>query len=60
MKIKTVMIGILSVIALIFILQNSRVITIQLLFWKISASAIIMILGLLFIGFLIGYLLGRR
>jgi len=60
MKPKTVMIGILSLIALIFILQNSRVITIQLLFWRVSASAIIMILGLLFIGFLIGYLLGRR
>jgi len=60
MKPKTVMIGILSLIALIFILQNSRLITIQLLFWRVSASAIIMILGLLFIGFLIGYLLGRR
>jgi len=60
MKPKIVIVGILSVLALIFIFQNSKVITIQLLFWTVSASRIIMVLGLLFIGFLIGYLLGRR
>jgi len=60
MKPKIVIIGILCIMAVILILQNSKVITIQLLFWTVSASGIIMILGLLFIGFLIGYLLGRR
>lgn len=60
MKPKVVIIGILCVIALILILQNSKIITVQLLFWTVSASGVIMILGLLFIGFLIGYLLGRR
>jgi len=45
---------------LIFILQNSKVVTIQLLFWTVSASRIIMVLGLLFIGFVVGFLLGRK
>lgn len=60
MKPKIVIIGILSIIALIFVFQNSKVVTIQLLFWTVSASRIILVIGLLFIGFLIGYLLGRR
>jgi len=60
MKPKVIVILILLVIALIFILQNSKVVTIQLLFWTVSASRIIMILGLLFIGFVVGFLLGRK
>jgi len=60
MKPKVIVILILLVIALMFILQNSKVVTIQLLFWTVSASRIIMILGLLFIGFVVGFLLGRK
>jgi len=60
MKPKVIVILALSIISLIFILQNSKVVTIQLLFWTVSASRIIMILGLLFIGFVVGFLLGRK
>jgi uncharacterized integral membrane protein len=60
MKPKVIIILILSIISLIFILQNSKVVTIQLLFWTVSASRIIMILGLLFIGFVVGFLLGHK
>ena len=60
MKPKVIVVLVLLVLSLIFILQNSRVVTIQLLFWTVSASRIIMILGLLFIGFAAGFLLGRR
>ncbi|HHF52667.1 MAG: LapA family protein [Candidatus Aminicenantes bacterium] len=60
MKPKVIIILALSIISLIFILQNSKVVTIQLLFWTVSASRIIMILGLLFIGFVVGFLLGRK
>jgi uncharacterized integral membrane protein len=60
MKPKVIVILVLSVISLIFILQNSKVVTIQLLFWTVSASRIIMVLGLLFIGFVVGFLLGRK
>ncbi len=60
MKPKAIVILILSILALIFIFQNSKVVTIHLLFWTVSASRIIMVLGLLFIGFIIGYLLGRK
>ena len=60
MKPKVIVVLVLLVISLIFIFQNSKVVTIQLLFWTVSASRIIMILGLLFIGFAVGFLLGRR
>ncbi len=60
MKPKVIIVLVLLVISLIFILQNSKVVTIQLLFWTVSASRIIMVLGLLFIGFVVGFLLGRK
>jgi len=60
MKPKVIVVLVLLVISLIFILQNSKVVTIQLLFWTVSASRIIMVLGLLFIGFVVGFLLGRK
>jgi len=60
MKPKVIVVLVLLAISLIFILQNSKVVTIQLLFWTVSASRIILILGLLFIGFVVGFLLGRK
>ena len=50
-------IGVISVILLvIFTLQNSEVVTINILFWAIEMSRVIMIMGLLFIGFILGYI----
>ncbi|MBD3413204.1 MAG: DUF1049 domain-containing protein [Candidatus Aminicenantes bacterium] len=60
MKPKMIVVLVLCIIALVFVFQNSKVITIQLLFWTVSASRIIMVIGLLLMGFLVGYLLGRR
>ena len=42
-------------LAVIFILQNSAVVNIQLLFWKISISRSLMIFLVLFIGSIIGW-----
>jgi len=60
MKPKFIIILILAVLALIFVFQNSEVVTINLFIWTIAMSRIIMIASLLFIGFLIGFLLARK
>ena len=60
MKPKHIIILILAVLALIFVLQNSEVVTINLFIWTIAMSRIIMIASLLLIGFLIGFLLARK
>lgn len=60
MKPKHIIILILAALAAIFVFQNSEVVKIQLFFWTIAMSRIIMIGGLLLIGFLIGYLLARK
>ncbi|MCW8935610.1 MAG: lipopolysaccharide assembly protein LapA domain-containing protein [Gammaproteobacteria bacterium] len=40
---------------LLFILQNSEIVSINFLFWKFQMSRIILILVLLVVGFLSGY-----
>jgi len=60
MKPKHIIILILAVLALIFVLQNSEVVTINLFIWTIAMSRIILIASLLLIGFLIGFLLARK
>ena len=42
-------------LAVIFILQNSAVVNIQFLFWKVSMPRPLMIFLVLFIGFIIGW-----
>ncbi|MDT8452979.1 MAG: lipopolysaccharide assembly protein LapA domain-containing protein [Gammaproteobacteria bacterium] len=54
-------IGIISTIfILVFILQNTEVVTVNFLFWKIEMSRVILILVLLLVGFLLGYILRSR
>lgn len=49
--------GIISVFfIIIFTLQNSETVTVNLLFWKMEMSRIILILVVLLIGFLLGYI----
>jgi uncharacterized integral membrane protein len=60
MKPKFIIILILALLAVIFVIQNSDMVTIKLFFWSISMNQIIMILGLLLVGFLIGFLVTRK
>jgi len=59
MKPKTIIILILVVLAVIVVLQNSEMVTLQLLFWKISMSRIIFISFLLLMGFILGFLVAK-
>ncbi len=56
MKPKVIVILVLVVLFLIILAQNTHVITLNLLFWTISMSQIILIAFTLLGGFIIGYL----
>ena len=60
MKPKFIIILILVLLAVIFVIQNSAMVTIKLFFWSISMNQIIMICGLLLVGFLIGFPVTRK
>ena len=60
MKPKYIVILILVLLAVVFVIQNSTMVTITLFFWSISMNQIIMICGLMLVGFLIGFLVTRR
>lgn len=60
MKVKTIIILILIVLFSIILIQNTQVVTVQLFFWKLSLSRIILIVVPLFIGFIIGLFVVKR
>lgn len=57
MKTKTILILVLLALSVVFIIQNSAMVKIQFFFWSIEMNRIIMIGGLLLVGFVIGFLL---
>lgn len=57
---KWVVILILLVLVIILIVQNTQVIVYRFLFWQVGASQIILVPLVLLVGFIIGYLAGRR
>ena len=59
MKAKNIIIIILAVIALILIVQNTRVVPLHLLFWQIWMSQIVLVILMLAIGFAIGFILAK-
>ena len=50
---------ILLVIVVLFVLQNTQVVEVQLLFWTVSMSRALMLLGTFLIGIITGLLLRR-
>ena len=60
MKPKHVVIIVLTIVALIIAFQNQEIVSFHLLFWTISMSRILMMVGFLLIGFLVGLLMARR
>jgi len=55
MKQKTIIILILIVLAIVILIQNTQVVEVQIFFWKIAMSRIILIAFALIVGFAIGY-----
>ncbi|MBL7082656.1 MAG: LapA family protein [Candidatus Aminicenantes bacterium] len=56
MKTKTIVILVLIVLAVVLVIQNSAMVELQIFFWKIIMSRIIFMVGLLAVGFALGFL----
>jgi uncharacterized integral membrane protein len=59
MKVKSIIIIVLAITALILIIQNTEVVPIWLLFWRIWMSRIILIVLMLAIGFGLGFAVAK-
>lgn len=59
MKAKTIIILILIALFVIILIQNTQVLTVQLFFWEVSMSRIILICLLMLVGFIIGFLVAK-
>lgn len=59
MKAKTIIIIILVIITLILIAQNAAVMEIQLLFWQVLVSRIVLIVLMFALGFALGFIVAK-
>lgn len=60
MKPRVIIILLLVILATVFIIQNTQVVSVQFLFLEFQMSRIIMIALMLLIGFFIGYLVAGK
>jgi len=56
MKFRDIILVLLIVLVLIFVLQNTQIIEVKVLFWKLSISRVILIVLALVVGFILGRL----
>ena len=54
---KLITVVVVAILFLIFLMQNTQMVTLRLYFWKIAMSQVILILLVMLIGFVIGYVL---
>ena len=59
MNAKNIVIIILVALFVLFVVQNTQTVDVRLLFWTVSMSRALMLLGTLLIGLIAGWLLGR-
>ena len=59
MKSKLIFSLVVAILFLIFLLQNTQVVTLRLYFWSISMSQIILIPLMLILGFVAGYITAK-
>ena len=60
MKPKNIALIVLGVLLLVVLLQNTQVVSVRFLFWKLSMSRIIFLPLIMLIGFIIGFFVGRK
>jgi putative membrane protein len=56
---KGIVFVILVIIMVLFVLQNTQVVDVQLLVWKVTMSRALMLLGTFVLGMVAGWLVGR-
>ena len=59
MKPMTIVILVLVALFVIILIQNTQVVTLRLLFWKLDMSQIILVPLTMLIGFIIGYIVAK-
>jgi uncharacterized integral membrane protein len=59
MKPMTIFILVLVALFVIILVQNTQVVTLQLLFWKLGMSQIILVPLTMLIGFILGYIVAK-
>ncbi len=59
MKPKTILIAILVILFLVIFLQNTQMVTLRFLFWKVAISRIILIPLFALVGFVLGYVVAK-
>jgi len=59
MKPKLAIALILIVLAVIFVAQNTEVVSVHVFFWTLQMSGIILIAGMFIVGCIVGFLLGK-
>ncbi len=60
MKPKNITIVVLVVLLFIVLLQNTQVVSIRFLFWKLSMSRIILLPLFMILGAIVGFFIGRK
>ncbi len=56
MKFRDIILVLLIILVLIFVLQNTQIVEVKVLFWKLSMSRVILIVLALAVGFTLGRL----
>lgn len=59
MKPKIIVVLVIAALFLIFLIQNTQVVTLRLYFWEISMSQIILIPLAILVGFVFGFILAK-
>jgi len=59
MRVRAVAILVLLLLSLVVVAQNTEVVSVQLLFWNLQMSRIILLALTLAVGVIVGFLLGR-
>ena len=59
MKVKLAIAVVAAILILVFLLQNTQVVTLRLYFWKVSMSQIILIPLTTIIGFVLGFIVAK-
>ncbi len=60
MNSKNIALIVLGVLLLVVLLQNTQVVSVRFLFWKLSMSRIILLPLFTLIGLIIGFFVGKR
>ena len=60
MKPKNITLIVMGVLLLVVLLQNTQVVSVRFLFWKLSMSRIILLPLFMVVGFIIGFFVGKK